>query len=46
LIGLFVIIAFWGIITLVMETFKVGPTQIDQGGIPCVPNQDLGIYCE
>ncbi len=45
LIGLFVIIAFWGIIRLVTNTFNVGPEQLNQNAIPCIPNTALGITC-
>ncbi len=37
LIGLFVIVAFWGIIRLITNTFGVGPTQLNQSSIPCIP---------
>lgn len=37
LIGLFIIIAFWGIIRLVTNTFGVGPEQLNRNAIPCVP---------
>jgi hypothetical protein len=43
LIGLFVIVAFWGIIRLVTNTFGVGPEQLNQGSIPCIPGP--GITC-
>lgn len=43
LIGLFVIIAFWGIIALVTSTFGVGPTQITEEQIPCIPGP--GVIC-
>lgn len=43
LIGLFVIIAFWGIIALVTSTFGVGPTQITDEQIPCIPGP--GVIC-
>lgn len=43
LIGLFVIIAFWGIIALITTTFGVGPTQITEEQIPCVPGP--GVIC-
>ncbi len=44
LIGLFVIIAFWGIIKLVTNTFGVGPTRIDQASLPCIPSP--GVLCQ
>lgn len=43
LIGLFIIIAFWGIIRLVTNTFGVGPEQINQNAIPCIPGP--GVSC-
>jgi uncharacterized membrane protein len=36
LIGLFVIIAFWGIIKIVTNTFGIGATQLDSSEIPCI----------
>jgi hypothetical protein len=44
LIGLFVIVAFWGIIKIVTNTFGVGPgtTPI----LPCIPNPAAGVYCD
>lgn len=42
LIGLFVIVAFWGIIRIVQNTFGLqGPNQLQQQNIPCVQ----GINC-
>lgn len=38
LIGLFVIIAFWGIIRVVSNTFGIGSVQLQRGEIPCIPN--------
>jgi len=46
LIGLFVIVAFWGIIRLITNTFGVGPEQLNQNAIPCIPNPALGINCQ
>ncbi len=43
LIGLFIIISFWGIVRLVSNTFGVNPTQIGGSAIPCVPGP--GVYC-
>ena len=43
LIGLFVIVAFWGIIRLITNTFGVGPEQIDHNIIPCIPGP--GVPC-
>lgn len=43
LIGLFVIIAFWGIINLVTRTFDIGAEVTPP--LPCVPNPAAGIYC-
>ena len=45
LIGLFVIIAFWGILSLITNTFGVGPEQLRQQDIPCIPNPAAGINC-
>lgn len=45
LIGLFVIVAFWGIIRLITNTFGVGPEQLNSSAIPCIENPDLGVYC-
>lgn len=43
LIGLFVIVAFWGIIALITNTFGVGPEQLDPNAIPCIPGP--GVVC-
>jgi len=43
LIGLFVIVAFWGIIRLVTNTFGVGAEQINSSAIPCIPGP--GVVC-
>jgi uncharacterized membrane-anchored protein len=45
LIGLFVMVAFWGILTVVSNTLGVGPEQLNPSDIPCIPNPDLGVYC-
>lgn len=45
LIGLFVIIAFWGILSLITTTFGIGPEQLRQQDIPCIPNPSAGINC-
>lgn len=37
LIGLFIILAFWGIVGLIGNTFGVGPTDLNSRDIPCVP---------
>ena len=37
LIGLFVIISFWGIVRVISNTIGVGPTQIRDIDIPCIP---------
>ncbi len=37
LIGLFVIIAFWGIIRVISNTFGVGSVQLQRNEIPCIP---------
>lgn len=39
LIGLFVIVAFWGIINLIMNTFDVGNDAAPE--VPCIPNYQL-----
>lgn len=46
LIGLFIMVAFWGILTVVSNTFGVGPEQLDTRDIPCIENPQLGIYCD
>lgn len=38
LIGLFVIIAFWGIIKIFTNTFGIGNVQLDESEIPCIPS--------
>ena len=43
LIGLFIIVAFWGIIRLITNTFGVGPEQINSNAIPCIPGP--GVPC-
>lgn len=43
LIGLFVIVSFWGIIRLITSTFNVGPEQLNGGAIPCIPGP--GVSC-
>lgn len=43
LIGLFVIVAFWGIIRLVTNTFGVGSEQLRDDAIPCIPGP--GVVC-
>lgn len=45
LIGLFLIVSFWGILSVVANTFKVGPQQLKQEHIPCIPNPAMGIIC-
>lgn len=45
LIGLFLIVAFWGILSVVSNTFNVGPEQLREEHIPCVPNRAMGITC-
>jgi phage-related holin len=42
LIGLFVIVAFWGIIAVVKNTFNIGNTT-GQSIVPCVPNSTNGM---
>lgn len=43
LVGLFVIVAFWGIVRLITNTFGVGPEQINGSNIPCIPGP--GVIC-
>jgi len=43
LIGLFVIVAFWGIIKVVTNTFGIGPGTTPD--LPCIPNPAAGITC-
>jgi len=38
LIGLFIIIAFWGILSLITTTTGVGSQQLQSGSIPCIPS--------
>lgn len=45
LVGLFLIVAFWGILSVVSNTFRVGPEQLRNEHIPCVPNPVMGISC-
>jgi hypothetical protein len=45
LIGLFVIIAFWGIIKVVTNTFGVTGEQLDPSQIPCIANPQTGVTC-
>jgi len=45
LIGLFVIVAFWGILSLITSTFGVGPEQLDPSMIPCIENPQAGVFC-
>jgi len=45
LVGLFLIVAFWGILSVVSNTFNVGPEQLRKDHIPCVPNPAMGIDC-
>ncbi len=45
LVGLFLIVAFWGILSVVSNTFNVGPEQLRKEHIPCVPNPAMGITC-
>lgn len=46
LIGLFIIVAFWGILSLITTTTGVGPEKLDQSMIPCVPNPAAQVYCD
>lgn len=45
LVGLFLIVSFWGILSVVSNTFNVGPEQLREEHIPCVPNPAMGITC-
>lgn len=45
LIGLFIIVAFWGILSLITNTFGVGPEQLREEDIPCIPNPAAGVNC-
>ena len=45
LIGLFIIVAFWGIVNVISRTLGVGNDRLPAGALPCVPNPSLGIYC-
>jgi hypothetical protein len=44
LIGLFVIVAFWGILNVLSRTIGVSNDRTPQG-LPCIPNPRLGIIC-
>lgn len=44
LIGLFVIITFWGLVRVISNTFKIRP-ESGPGILPCVPNPRAGIFC-
>lgn len=46
LIGLFLIVAFWGILSLITTTTGVGPQSLNEADIPCIPNSAAGIYCD
>lgn len=46
LIGLFLIVAFWGILSLITTTTGVGPERLDSSDIPCIENPNAGIYCD
>lgn len=37
LIGLFIILSFWGIVALINNTLGISPTRINRSAIPCVP---------
>ena len=45
LIGLFVIVSFWGIVKVITNTTNVGPERLNERAIPCVPNTAAGITC-
>lgn len=38
LVGLFLIVAFWGVVRLITNTFGVGPEQLNSSAIPCIPS--------
>ncbi len=44
LVGLFVIVAFWGILNVLSRTLGVSNDRTPQG-LPCIPNPSLGIIC-
>lgn len=45
LIGLFVIVSFWGIIAIITNTFGVGPTDFRSNNhVPCIPGP--GVLCQ
>ncbi len=45
LIGLFIIIAFWGIVYVIINTFNVGPQKLPTNFIPCIDNPQTGVKC-
>ena len=45
LIGLFIIVAFWGIIRFFSDSIGVGPEQLNVDAIPCVPLDAEGSNC-
>jgi len=45
LIGLFVILSFWGIIQVVENTLQVGPQPLNSHSLPCVPNPAINLNC-
>ena len=45
LIGLFVIVSFWGILSVISNTFGVGPAQLQEEDLPCVNIPDV-VECE
>lgn len=45
LVGLFVMVSFWGILSVVTNTTKIGPEQLRKTDIPCIPNEALGVSC-
>ncbi len=44
LVGLFVIVAFWGIINVLSRTIGVSNDKAPVD-LPCIENRDLGIFC-
>ncbi len=43
LIGLFIIVSFWAIISIVSDTFEVGSSRLRGDAIPCIPGP--GVVC-
>lgn len=43
LIGLFIILSFWGIVALINNTLGINPVSINPSAIPCIPAP--GVIC-